>query len=251
MGRDTKISWSSHTFNPFWGCTKISAGCQNCYAETLAARFGVPWGPKVPRHMMSDARWRDVVSWNKRSAIKAVPDRVFCGSMCDFAEARPDLVAPRKRLWELVEATTALRWLMLTKRPGNVPGLVPWQEGNWPKHVALGTTVEDQAAANTRITALKRAGAPLLFLSVEPLLGPIDFGRQLEGVAWVIVGCESGHRARPMELDWARRVRDQAKAAGASFFLKQLVQDGSLEREHPLLDGVAWAEVPDELRRHV
>lgn len=124
--KNSRIAWCDHTFNPWWGCTRVSPGCRNCYAEALSKRTGHDvWGQEAPRRMLSDAHWRQPLAWEAEAAQAGRPALVFCASMADVFEDRPDLVSERGRLFALIQATPHLRWLLLTKRPENVPRLVP------------------------------------------------------------------------------------------------------------------------------
>jgi protein gp37 len=236
MGERSKIAWTDHTFNPWWGCTKISAGCKHCYAEAFAKRFGVRWGHDCQRRLFGEKHWLEPLKWNFRASKTGVRERVFSGSMCDvFEEDRPRPAAVE--LAHLIGATPYLDWLLLTKRPHVAAICRDFHRPN----VWMGTTVEDQAALG-RISALRRISVPVHFLSCEPLLE--DLGElDLSGFNWVIVGCESGPGARPMHLDWVRRLRDQAQEAEACFFFKQAMVDGKLVKE-PELDGRQWLEMP-------
>jgi protein gp37 len=227
MARDSKIEWTHHTFNPWWGCERVSPACKNCYAEAWAHRLGLDlWRRGAPRKMLSVGYWSQPLTWNKAAAAAGRRDRVFCASMADVFEDRRDLDEPRARLWDLVEATPNLDWLLLTKRPNRVGYLVPWRY-KWPRNVWLGTTVENQRWAEKRVPQLLEHPAVVHFLSCEPLLGPVDLGRWLpargreRAVRWVITGGESGHRARPMNPDWARSLRDQCVAHRVAFHFKQ------------------------------
>lgn len=226
MAKDSKIEWTHHTFNPWWGCERVSPACKNCYAEAWARRLGLDlWSKNSPRRMLSDAYWRAPLGWNREAAKEGKRARVFCASMADVFENRRDLDEPRERLWQLIDETPHLDWLLLTKRPQHVHRFVPWGS-NWPKNVWLGTTVENQRWAKKRIPLLLDQPAAVRFLSCEPLLGPIDLSPWLvEGqgarVNWVITGGESGHRARPMNPEWARALRDQCESNGVPFHFKQ------------------------------
>lgn len=248
--KESEISWTTHTMNPWWGCARVSPGCVHCYADTLASRWGHElWRRHGPRRPMSDQYWRQPLTWNRKAADADGPVRVFCASMADVFEdhPEPDVRAfqdsQRARLWDLIEATPHLVWMLLTKRPQNVGGMVPWGE-DWPSTVWLGTSVEDQRRANERIPVLLNLPASTRFLSCEPLLAPVDLsvtwmrngtlpvdplsphydqdtaisGR---GIHWVICGGESGRKAWPMHPDWVRSLRDQCTAAGVAFHLKQ------------------------------
>lgn len=240
MGADSKIEWCDHTFNPWWGCTKVSEGCANCYAETLSNRFNPGlWGPQGKRRMFGDPHWREPSKWNRKTLKMGLPARVFCGSMCDIFEDHPDLHTPRKRLWGKIQVTESLTWLLLTKRPENIINMVPsWWLEAWPARIWIGTSVENQATADERIPHLLKVPAKIRFLSVEPLLGPVDLTKYLAPLAQVIVGGESGPGARPMHPDWARSIRDQCKTAGVPFFMKQMSRKG------PIPDDLMIREFP-------
>lgn len=280
MAENTEIAWTHHTFNPVKGCQKVSEGCKHCYAESETKRYGLAvWGPTAPRIRTAPENWKGPRKWNKRAALAGVRERVFCASWADVGEDHPDWVQPRRDLARLIEETPALDWLLLTKRPESLVRLFAdagWS-GAWPANVWAGTTVENQGAADERIPHLLRVPARVHFLSCEPLLGPLDLRRHLEGGAvcecdhktfrcnnnwircnaglrrprWVIVGGESGYGSRPFDLAWARSIRDQCKAAGTAFFFKQA-------GAKPLLDGAPLvlrdrkggdlAEIPEDLR---
>ena len=173
MGQNTEIAWTDATFNPWIGCSKVSDGCRNCYAEvdTFARRERARglelWGPKAARHVTSESYWKQPLKWDREARAAGVRRRVFCASMADVFEDRPDLVEPRQRLSDLVLSTPSLDWLLLTKRPENAARL--WLEAGvtndaWSDNVWLGTTVEHQAAANKRIPHLLAVPARVRFL---------------------------------------------------------------------------------------
>jgi protein gp37 len=176
--------------------------------------------------MLSDAYWKQPLAWNRAAALSNVRARVFCASMADVFERRPDLDTPRKRLWELIELTPFLDWLLLTKRPEHVSAMVPWRS-HWPANVWLGATAENQRWAERRIPELLKHSAAVRFLSCEPLLGPINISkwitkrRRADCIDWVIAGGESGHHARPMNPEWTRSLRDQCQDHGIAFHFKQ------------------------------
>lgn len=224
MAKGSKIEWTHHTFNPWWGCERVSAACKNCYAETWAHRLGLDlWSKGAPRRMMSDAYWRQPIAWDRDAKAAGRRDRVFCASMADVFEDRRDLDAPRDRLWALIADTPNLDWLLLTKRPERVAHIAPWRV--WPRNVWLGATIENQRWAEKRLPHLLSHPAVVHFVSCEPLLGPIDLApwmsQGVHCVGWVIAGGESGHRARPMNPFWARSLRDQCRAHGVPFHFKQ------------------------------
>jgi protein gp37 len=248
MGAHTAIEWTDNTFNPWWGCVKISPGCAHCYAETLSKRTGnAVWGGDAPRRFFGDKHWGEPVAWNAAAQKGGARQRVFCASMADVFEDREDLDAPRQRLFDLIDATPSLTWLLLTKRPQNITRLMQrisngnfgeaWNFRDHMPNVWLGTTVEDQQRADERIPELLKIRARVQFLSCEPLLGEVDVAKWLvpdvcldnlaaddplaRTVSWVICGGESGPGARPMKPEWARSLRDQCAAADVPFFFKQ------------------------------
>ncbi len=229
MAKDSRIEWTHHTFNPWWGCTKVSPGCKHCYAETWARRTGSNvWGPSAPRRELSDAYWLQPLAWNKEAQRRKKRARVFCASMADVFEDRRDLDDKRARLWPLIEATPSLDWLLLTKRPQNMRRMAPWGD-RWPENVWAGATAENQRWAEKRLEELLEIPAAVHFISAEPLLGPIDLSPWIDrsnrritcAIDWVITGGESGPRARAMNPDWARALRDQCREAGIAFLFKQ------------------------------
>lgn len=242
MGEETKIEWTDHTFNPWWGCARVSPGCEHCYAETFAAgRMKLPiWGSKAERRFFSDRHWAEPLKWARAAERDGVRRRVFCASMADVFEDRTDLAEPRERLFRLIEATPSLDWLLLTKRPENIQRLCRWSVrcgGAWPANVWLGTTAEDQRRLGERVEFLTQEPAAVRFLSVEPMLGPLDITQWIgaydvskerrersisQAVSWVIVGGESGSDARPFHVEWARSVVRQCRSAGVPVFVKQL-----------------------------
>lgn len=220
MAEHSKIEWThingnpGHTFNPWWGCQRVSPACEHCYAETFSKRLGKKvWGVTAERLFFGDKHWQEPLAWHRKAIKKAERHGVFCGSMCDIFEDRRELDGHRERLWKVVESTTSLDWLLLTKRPESVAVMAPWGE-SWPANVWLGTTVEDQRRADERLPHLLQHPAVVRFLSVEPLLGPVDLRPFLPHVDWVILGGESGGGARPMQIEWARSVRDQCTQVG-------------------------------------
>lgn len=251
MGK-TSIEWCDFTFNPWWGCEKISEGCKNCYAEASDRRWGGEhWGPGSTRKEQSGNYWLSPRTWNRRAERESRRFRVFCGSMCDIFEARTDLDALRTRLWHLIIATPRLDWLLLTKRPQNMRRLLPpaWKDGV-PGNVWLGTTTENQERLAGRVPHLLSVGAPVHFLSYEPALGPLYLphqfsdGRPGRRVDWVIAGAESGAGARRMDERWIREVRDHCRAAGVSFFYKQRLNERGRKVTLPVLDGRRHADFP-------
>ena len=229
MGENSKIQWTDMSWSPWIGCTKISAGCTNCYADELMTRkprWANTWGPRGKRERTSESYWRKPLRWNARAAAENTRYRVF-PSLCDpFDEHESIKYEWRLDFHELIEATPHLDWLLLTKRPEKVMGLWPSRWHLLP-NVWIGTSVENQETANKRIPDLLQIPAHVRFLSCEPLLGPIELDLvparfNDPEIHWIIVGGESGSNARPMDLEWARDIVTQCKGAGVPVFVKQL-----------------------------
>lgn len=222
MGQNSRIEWTTHTFNPWWGCTKVSEACKHCYAEAWARRLGQNvWGPGKDRRFFSDAHWQEPRRWNRGATGAPERPRVFCASMADVFEDRDELEPQRRRLWALIDATPNLDWLLLTKRPHLVARTVPWGR-NWPRNVWLGTTVELQSRADELLPHLADNPAAIRFVSAEPLLGPLDLRPWLGSVInWVITGGESGPHARPASPSWFRDLHFQCIRASVPFHFKQ------------------------------
>lgn len=266
MAEDSAIQWTKHTFNGWIGCERVSAGCKHCYAEvstparTLRAGGLEVWGPAATtaRKKTSPGNWRLPERWNRAAELAGEHTFVFASSLCDVFEDHPAVSGWRAELFELIERTPHLVWQLLTKRPENLRRFLPatWLER--PRaNVWLGTTVEDQRAADERIPELLGTPAALRFLSCEPLLGRVNLASYLPHafnrephcpwcetcipdtanterwratredhhgpfVDWVIVGGESGPRARPFDLAWAYAIIEQCRSAGVACFVKQL-----------------------------
>ncbi len=305
MAENSAIEWTTHTFNAWRGCTKVAAGCANCYADTLSKRnpgtLGI-WGYNGTRVVARESMWQQPLKWhwdaeaaydrwNASGRDKGLPPerpRVFCASLSDWAEdwgrelvnskgrkiytrdfewftaaQHPHLFLisdfplltlddVRHRLFALIDATPNLDWLLLTKRPENILRMWP-TPGKFRRNVWLGTSIANQDDANRNIPHLLkcRGLAPVLFLSAEPLLGPVDLSAFLNCTCdqnghcdlcidgsfkrWVIVGGESGPHARPMPPAWARSLRDQCQAAGVPFMFKQWGE------------WIRWADCPHDL----
>ena len=265
MAENSKIEWCHHTFNPWIGCTKVGPGCDHCYAEADfdKRRHVVQWGAGQPRKRTAPSTWAMPLKWNAEAERLGIRYRVFCASLADVfdnevpAEWRADL-------FHLIEETPNLDWLLVTKRIGNAEKMM-WKArlslvGSTrlviPKvlpNVWIGATITNQAEADRDIPKLLEVPAAVRFLSMEPLLGPVDLysaylpcpnaelivmdpetgaheccsdcdytGTSSEmGIDWVIVGGESGPKARPMHPQWARDLRDQCAEAGVPFLFKQ------------------------------
>ncbi|XWN34444.1 MAG: phage Gp37/Gp68 family protein [Devosia sp.] len=260
MAENSGIEWTHHTFNPWIGCTKVSAACDHCYAEAWDKRFGGQrWGPHAPRKRTKT--WGNPVKWNRQAEAEGRRFRVFCASLADvFDNDRSITSGWRGDLWHLIHRTPQLDWLLLTKRPQNIPrflrpeeyGPLPAWGNGWP-NVWLGTTVENQAEAERRLPHLCSFPAAVRFISAEPLLGPIDLravkighATALSRLDWVITGGESGALYRPADPEWFRGLRDQCATAGIPFLFKQW--EGRSQREIKAkgraLDGVVHDGYP-------
>lgn len=270
----TEIGWADYTFNTHWGCTKISAGCANCYAERLAASSGSWWGDGAERRFLSDGYWNNPLAWNRKAKREGTRFSVFTGSMCDVFEQRDDLIQVRKRLGDLIRATPHLDWLMLTKRPMDWVWAFTDMEfvqeeldsdaaHEWyvPDNVWIGVTAENQETYNMRVPLLICMPVKHRFLSMEPLLEHVeidqvsmiaqmetyDQGSQMltwpEHIDWIIAGGESGPNARPMKAGWVRDIRDRCVEYSIPFFFKQWggVYKRSAGR---ILDGRTWEQIP-------
>lgn len=238
MSDQSAIEWTDATWNPARGCTKISPGCKHCYAETFAERFrGVPNHPfeqgfdlrLVPEALALPLKW-------KRGRF------VFVNSMSDlFHEDIP--LEYIQRVFAVMRTAKQHQFQLLTKRAERLAELAP--QLDIAPNVWMGVSIESQAYTH-RVELLRRVASSIRFLSVEPLLGPIE-ALPLEGIQWVILGGESGHHARPMEPGWVRSIRDQCRQARVPFFFKQW--GGVIKsRAGRTLDGRTWDEMPRRLQ---
>lgn len=259
MAITTEIQWvnralpdgriiAGHTYNPWWGCMKVSEECKRCYAEGIASHYGYKstWGPASTseRRFFGDKHWQEPLTWNRQAQREGHRHSVFCASMADVYEDNPILIPHRERLWKLIEATPWLNWLLLTKRPENILAVSPWG-ANWPDNVWVGTSVGLQSRAEERIPHLLHVPAVVRFLSSEPLIGLVDLSPWIQQLQWVICGGESGIGARPMKPDWARLLRQQCFETHTPFFFKQ--HGGRYHNSGgSLLDGHYWRDMPPE-----
>ena len=251
MAENSGIEWTHHTWNPWVGCTKVSAACDHCYAEGWAKRAGRPvWGPKADRQRTKTQG--NPIKWNKRLEGTGRRERVFTASLADVFDNHKSIQPEwREAMWQTIKDCPNLDFLLLTKRPQNIKRYLPddWGYDGY-ENVWLGTTVENQIEADRRIPHLARIPVGVRFLSCEPLIGPIDLtwpesiygsdgppmccngdmcgcmGMPTEpplhyGIDWVITGGESGPHFRPADPDWFRSLRDQCAAAGVPFLFKQ------------------------------
>lgn len=301
MGENSKIEWTTHTFNPWRGCTKVHTGCANCYAEKLSGRnpktLGV-WGKDGTRVVAAESAWREPLKWDRHAhdhqawhstyaTVDAPRPRVFCASLADVFEDWdgpimhhaggrmincPEcgwepfmgnggedgcannwltLTDVRRRLFALIDATPNLDWLLLTKRPENVRRMWPQELDDkgfttvkrHRPNVWIGASASDQPTLDTAVGELSVLDdlCPLRFLSLEPLVGPISFAMRTDGtgnalpiakIGWVIVGGESGPKARTCNVDWIRSIVKECKAANVPCFVKQLGSDPMIYHGH-------------------
>ena len=271
MADTTAIEWCDSTFNPWIGCTKVSPACDDCYAarSTPARTLGIQWGPHAERRRTSPSTWKQPLAWERQHeaffAQHGRRRRVFCASLADVFDNQVP-AQWRMDLFSLIAETPHLDWLILTKRIGNV---MPMCSGDslmfemLGRNVWLGATVCNQAEADRDVPKLLAAPARVRFLSIEPMLGPIDLlatgdtlcrcegclnmAKQhpdhpgLQRIDWVICGGESGPQGRPMHPDWARGLRDQCAAAGVPFLFKQWgewVPRGPEQWGYPIVEDV-------------
>lgn len=229
----TGISWADLTFNPWIGCQKTgSPACEGCYAETFVlgrlGHMGIGWGPHAERRRTGASNWSKPARWQRIAAEAGVTLTVFCASLADVFDNKAPPGA-RDDLARLIEATPSLVWMLLTKRIGNArPMLESMFPGGVPANVALGVTIVTQGEADRdmpRALAVKQGlGVKRLFLSMEPLMGPVDMTRYLAGVDLVIVGGESGREARTMPDFWVDMIQTACGMSGVPFHFKQQSQ---------------------------
>jgi len=237
----SSIEWTDMTWNPVTGCTKISSGCRNCYAERMARRL----------QAMGQANYRNGfrVTLHPHTLDRPLqlkkPQVIFVNSMSDlFHESIPETFI--QEVFGVMRRASWHHFQVLTKRASRLAELAP--QIDWPRNVWMGVSVEDEGQVH-RIGHLRGVGASLRFLSLEPLIGPLP-NLCLDGIDWVIVGGESGPGSRPIEQDWVLEIRDRCREAGLPFFFKQW---GGFhkKRNGRLLQGRTWDELPAVVRRAV
>jgi protein gp37 len=221
MADKTLIAWTDHTFNPWMGCHKVSQGCTHCYAETLVkGRMGRPglWGANGVR-ARTKGPWKNVEKWNRSAAAAARPAMVYTASLADVFEDYPGPNEWRADVFKLIRRNRWLDFQLLTKRPENLPRMLPedWSVEAYP-NVWLGTSIEDQRVAERR-DHLVAVPAAVHFVSYEPAIGPLEI--DLDDIEWMIVGGESGPGHRELDLDWAYDMQGDCALADTAFFFKQ------------------------------
>lgn len=232
MGEKTRIEWADHSWNGWIGCQKVGPGCDICYAANLATiRLGVGWGPHAKRRRTADSTWRLPYRWDRRARASGVPQSVFFGSLCDWADKAvpPDWQQDAGRV---IQENPHLIWLLLTKRISLASATLEIMfPGGVPPHVRIGSTIVTQKEADRDLpvlTALKRSlGLKGIFISAEPLLEKLLIREMLDDIDWVIAGGETGKDpetgllSRLMPLDAIRGLRDQCLETGTPFLMKQ------------------------------
>ena len=270
MAENSNIQWTDHTLNFWWVCTKVHAGCTNCYAEAWDKRHGGKnWGKSAPRRMIKSA-FENLAKWNAKAKSQGVVHRVFASSMCDVYEDHDGPVIDSKKevISELriahlrdrfqLEAPTYanLEFLILTKRPENIMRMCPpvWRTGGrWPANVMTGTSPCNQETADESIPNLIKVPGRH-FLSCEPLLGPVDLRKYLSTrrISWCICGGESGGKARAFNVDAARQIMYQCREFNVPYFCKQLGDNPTIDGTVPLTisarKGKEMSEWPEDLR---
>lgn len=262
MAEDTLIAWTDATLNFWMGCMKVSAGCKNCYAETLTKnRMGLKlWGPPETTERQAV---KSVYAKAKKLQREAEGDRVgvlgegkpllaFVGSLMDWAENHPMLDEIRPRIWETIRQSPNVHFQLLTKRPERIADCLPADWGDGYPNVWLGTSIEDARVAH-RMDHLAQIPAAVRFVSYEPALGPLHDSLDLSRCDWVIYGGESGPGYRQHDLDWPRGMDLACQRADVAFFYKQsaayrtemgIELDGKIVRKFPtprVLPVPAWA----------
>ena len=238
MAENSLIQWTDHTWNPWQGCHKTSDGCKNCYMYRDKKRYGQDASVVV---RSAKATFNKPLHWKEQA-------RVFTCSWSDFfiEEADPW----RQDAWDIIRETPHLTYMILTKRPERIADCLPKDWAHDYQNVWLGVTAENQEQADARIPVLLSIPAAKRFVSMEPMLGPINIVQWAEGFTariyldWIIVGAESGHNARPMERKWAVDILNQCLWVKIPFFYKQGPNDDGEIVKMPLLGGNVWSQTP-------
>lgn len=241
MAIGSGIEWTESTWNPVTGCNKISPGCKHCYAERMAERLLTMGQPNYRNgfELTLQPQMLDLpLQWRR-------PQTIFVNSMSDLFHKDVPLEYI-SRVFDVVHRAHWHRFQVLTKRADRLASLD--RDLEWPDNVWMGVSVENSRYVG-RIDELRTTRARVKFLSLEPLLGPLQ-ALNLGGIDWVIVGGESGPGARPMDAKWVMEIRDQCRATGVAFFFKQWGGTNK-KRTGRLLDGRTWDEMPKLNKSHV
>jgi protein gp37 len=237
MATQSRIEWTESTWNPLTGCTKISPGCKHCYAERMAKRLQAMGQPNYVNGFkltMHEHVLEKPLEWK-------TPQVIFVNSMSDLFHKDVPLEFIQ-RVFDTMKRAHWHQFQVLTKRSERLAELSPYLE--WTDNIWMGVSVENEKYT-FRIDDLRKTGAKIKFLSVEPLIGPIST-MNLKGINWVIVGGESGPGARPLEREWVVSIRDQCLKAKVPFFFKQW---GGVQKKKTgrLLDGRTWDQMPVDI----
>lgn len=246
MAEQSEISWTDATFNPWIGCTRVSPACDRCYAarDNERRKWVEAWGTGIPRRRTKT--WGEPLKWNRKAAITGYRPRVFCASLADVFDNEVDQ-AWRNDLWQLLRDTPNLRWILLTKRIGNAPKMLP---ADWPfPNAGLMSTLESQDVWDRDYHKLMAVPAAWHGVSAEPLLGRIAIGDQVMAHGcpdWIITGGESGPGFRPLDMEAVRLMRDDCARFGITFHHKQ---NGGFRGKDAgcLVDGVEHKYFPPAL----
>jgi protein gp37 len=235
MGEYSNIAWTLRTWNPWRGCTKVDPGCKNCYMFPAQLRGGLD-----PSTVVRTKTWGDPRKWQREAQAAGRFERVFTCSWSDWFHADAD--AWRPEAWALVKNCPNLHFQVLTKRADRIASCLPPDWGDGYPNVWLGVSISEEKGL-WRADELRKILPRVRFISYEPALGPLG-ALNLTGIHWVIFGGESGPAFRPMNVEWARAMRDKCKAAGVAFFYKQSAArlpgqghelDGQVIQEYPAL----------------
>ena len=240
MGEATSIQWCDHTYNPWVGCPRVSPGCDHCYMHTIRRRWG--HDPDLVT-LSSNATFDAPRRWNRKAKKDGVRRRVFANSFSDFFGRESD--AWRGRAWAMLKECDGLDFLILTKRHGRIAKHLPKDWGNGYPNVWLGVSAENQEWWDRRTAALEDIPAVVKWVSLEPMLGPVE-PRGERWISWVVIGGESGSK-RPFLLPWARDMVAWCRGMGTAVFVKQLGAN-PVECETPTgrLDGhMKYVQVPE------
>jgi protein gp37 len=247
----SKIGWTDHTWNPWWGCEKVSTECRHCYIGSIIKRSDKSRDPFSGPVRTGDATWKNPRRWDRKAEYTSERPRIFTCSMSDFFHQQAD--EWRADAWKVIRECKNLDWLILTKRSERIADCLPGDWGDGYSNVWLGVTCGIESSLS-RVDELVRIPAHVRFISAEPLLGPIDFSNHLStgGIDWVITGCEQAHKEkrRRMGLDWVREIDQQCRDANVAHFFKQhyAVNEAGIEIGTPvtngILDGIAHQDWP-------
>lgn len=239
MAENSKIGWTHHTMNFWWGCHKVSAECTHCYIGPIMKRAG-----KEPfEGPIRTKKWKGPTKWNRLAGENKTRYRIFTCSMSDFFHPGAD--EWREEAWQVIKDSPNLDWLILTKRPELVNDRLPADWGDGYENVWMGITCGVQSSLS-RLLILKDIPARIRFISAEPLMEQIDFRPHLDGsIDWIITGCEqtAKEKRRPMDMDWVRDIDHQCKDAGVAHFFKQRYEGNQIVHDG-VLDGIIRQDFP-------